>query len=283
MNVPICDRGERWLDIGAASPAWIGRKGFAFRSLFEAGLDERGQVRDSSFFRLERLTPLSLKGRSRRSESKGQRVIFEGYYASLFIVECKVDSIYKRRSTGDTQIALTDTREGEVVFLSSRHTVRLKALRRRGGAVIYVITVFVGRCSGRALSFLCPLVLPNKTDFYQPAKGCQAGPGTKNESISVHRKLLAGGRSTVRAQCSGVGSDSTKLYDQRDQSARRAGYSSSGETKSSLLLTEPSVRGPSSTCYEAPVFGGSPLLDLERRTSGQGKAQCAWCKWLSFS
>ena len=41
-------------------------------------------------FRLERLTPLSLKGRSRRSESKGQRVIFEGYYASLFIVECKV-------------------------------------------------------------------------------------------------------------------------------------------------------------------------------------------------
>ncbi|KAF3625010.1 hypothetical protein FXO38_29965 [Capsicum annuum] len=26
---------------------WIGRKGFAFRSLFEAGLDERGQVRDS--------------------------------------------------------------------------------------------------------------------------------------------------------------------------------------------------------------------------------------------
>ncbi|MCE5166421.1 hypothetical protein HAX54_019180, partial [Datura stramonium] len=35
----------------------------------------------------------------------------------------------------------------------------------------------------------------------------------------------------------------------------------------------PSVRGPSSTCYEAPVFGGSPLLDLERRTSGQGKAQ----------
>jgi hypothetical protein len=48
MNVPICcDRGERWLDIGVASPAWIGRRGFAFRSLFEAGLDERGQVRDS--------------------------------------------------------------------------------------------------------------------------------------------------------------------------------------------------------------------------------------------
>lgn len=69
MNVPICDRGERWLDIGAASPAWIGRKGFAFRSLFGAGLDERGQA-SSGFaiaFDLERLTPLSLKvkGRSR--------------------------------------------------------------------------------------------------------------------------------------------------------------------------------------------------------------------------
>ena len=30
------------------------------------------------------------QGRSRRSESKGQRVIFERYYASLLIVECKV-------------------------------------------------------------------------------------------------------------------------------------------------------------------------------------------------
>ena len=91
MNVPICDRGERWLDIGAASPAWIGRKGFAFRSLFEAGLDERGQVRDSlSLSAWSGSPPLSLKGRSRRSESKGQRVIFERYYASLLIVECKV-------------------------------------------------------------------------------------------------------------------------------------------------------------------------------------------------
>ncbi|KAK8539613.1 hypothetical protein V6N13_034905 [Hibiscus sabdariffa] len=63
------------------------------------------------------------------------------------------------------------------------------------------------------------------------------------------------------------------LYDQRDQSARERGYSSSGEAKSSPLLIEPSVRRSSSTCYEAPVFGGSPLLDLERRTSGQGKAQ----------
>lgn len=74
----------------------------------------------------------------------------------------------------------------------------------------------------------------------------------------------------------------SQCYDQGDQSARERGDSSSGETKSSLLLTEPSVRRSSSTCYEAPGFGGSPLLDLERQTSGQGKAQCAWCKWLSF-
>ncbi|KAL3513976.1 hypothetical protein ACH5RR_026693 [Cinchona calisaya] len=63
------------------------------------------------------------------------------------------------------------------------------------------------------------------------------------------------------------------LYDLGDQSAREQGYSSSGETKSSLLLTEPSVWRSSSICYEAPVFGA--LLDLERRTSGQGKTQCA--------
>uniref|UniRef100_A0A494G8Y5 Uncharacterized protein n=1 Tax=Solanum lycopersicum TaxID=4081 RepID=A0A494G8Y5_SOLLC len=78
-------------------------------------------------------------------------------------------------------------KEGEGVFLSSRHTVRLKALRRGGGAVIYVITVFVGRCSGRALSFLCPIPsYQTRLTSYQPAKGCEAGPGTRNESISVH-------------------------------------------------------------------------------------------------
>lgn len=43
------------------------------------------------------------------------------------------DSIYKRRSTGDTQVALTDTIYEKVrssFFLSSRHTVRLKAGER---------------------------------------------------------------------------------------------------------------------------------------------------------
>lgn len=47
-----------------------------------------------------------------------------------------------------------------------------------------------------------------------------------------------------------------------------------GKVVPSTDRTEPSVR--------KSVFGGSPLLDLERRTSGKGKALCAWCKWLSF-
>lgn len=88
------------------------------------------------------------------------------------------DSIYKRRSTEDTKIALTDTIYEKVRqwnFLSSRHFC-LKAFffRRRGRAVIYVITVFVGRCSGRALSFLCliPSYQTRRTS-YQPAKGCE--------------------------------------------------------------------------------------------------------------
>ncbi|PHT29283.1 hypothetical protein CQW23_31155 [Capsicum baccatum] len=70
---------------------------------------------------------------------------------------------------------------------TSRHTVRLKALRRRGGVVIYEITVFVSPCSGRALSFLRSIP-PYKTrlTYYQPAKGCEGRPGTRNESIFVH-------------------------------------------------------------------------------------------------
>lgn len=47
MNVPVI--GVSGGRVRAASPAWIGRKGFAFRSLFEAGLDERGQVRRYRF------------------------------------------------------------------------------------------------------------------------------------------------------------------------------------------------------------------------------------------
>lgn len=90
------------------------------------------------------------------------------------------DSIYKRRSTEDTQIALTDTIYEKVRqwnFLSSRHTLfALKPFffRRGGRAVIYVITVFVGRCSGRALSFLCliPSYQTRRTS-YQPVKGCE--------------------------------------------------------------------------------------------------------------
>ena len=75
-------------------------------------------------------------------------------------------------------------------------------LRRRGRAVIffYVIKVFVGL--GRALSFLCPIPSYQKRrTSYQPAKGCETRPGTKNYICA--RKLLAVGRSTLRAQCSG--------------------------------------------------------------------------------
>ncbi|PHT61840.1 hypothetical protein T459_34316 [Capsicum annuum] len=59
----------------------------------------------------------------------------------------------------------------------SRHTVCLKALRRRGGVVIYVITVFVSRCSGRALSFLCSIPpYQTRLTYYRPAKGCEGRP-----------------------------------------------------------------------------------------------------------
>lgn len=48
----------------------------------------------------------------------------------------------KNRSIGGAQIALIDTREGEVIFLFNRRMIRLKALRRRVVAIIYVIKVF---------------------------------------------------------------------------------------------------------------------------------------------
>ncbi|GMN59572.1 hypothetical protein TIFTF001_028648 [Ficus carica] len=40
LTIYVYAVGEWWLDIGAASSAWIGRKGFTFQSLFEASLDE---------------------------------------------------------------------------------------------------------------------------------------------------------------------------------------------------------------------------------------------------
>ncbi|KAI3664445.1 hypothetical protein L1987_88783 [Smallanthus sonchifolius] len=63
--------------------------------------------------------------------------------------------------------------------------------------------------AGARTSMKVDLLQPARLTSYQPAKGCEAGPGTKNESISVHGR--AGGRSTVRAQCSGIASDSTKF------------------------------------------------------------------------
>jgi len=87
-------------------------------------------------------------------------------------------------------VALTDTIYDKVrsSFFPAAIRFRLKALKKgRGGAVIYVITVFVGRCSGRALSFLCQIPsYQTRLTSDQPAKGCEVGPGTKNESISVY-------------------------------------------------------------------------------------------------
>ncbi|MCE2056152.1 hypothetical protein HAX54_044127 [Datura stramonium] len=159
------------------------------------------------------------------------------------LVSTREEFYLQRRSTGDTQIALTDTREGEVVFLSSRHTVRRMNL--------YLASEVAGGLAAQLFERNAVVLVPIRQRFIQ------LNPHSKED-----HKL--GARRNRKFQHVENG-----LYDQRDQSARERGYSSSGETKSSLLLTEPSVRGPSSTCYEAPVFGGSPLLDLERRTSGQ--------------
>jgi hypothetical protein len=106
-------------------------------------------------------------------------------------------------------MALTDTIYEKVRSSLFRHTVRLKALKTEKGRSSYLCNY--GLCwPGRALSFLCQIPsYQTRLTSYQPAKGCEAGPGTKNESISVHGR--AGGRSTVRAQCSGIGSDSTKV------------------------------------------------------------------------
>ncbi|XAR60717.1 hypothetical protein NMG60_11034197 [Bertholletia excelsa] len=57
-----------------------------------------------------------------------------------------------------------------------RHTVRLKALKTEKGRSSYL-----------SLSFLCPIPsYQTRLTSYQPAKGCEAEPDTKNESISVH-------------------------------------------------------------------------------------------------
>lgn len=50
----------------------------------------------------------------------------------------------------------------------------------------YIITVFVGR-GEHSLFFVQFRLTKQKTDFLPTREGlCEAGPGTKNESISVH-------------------------------------------------------------------------------------------------
>ncbi|GAU51027.1 hypothetical protein TSUD_411680 [Trifolium subterraneum] len=196
------------------------------------------------------------------------------------------DSIYKRRSTGDTQVALTDTIYEKVrrIYICVRYgscgglsTVRVQycggwfrfdkgimpgrrsstvgSRRVRFGSRARTRNRRGARCTILAVMYV-NLDLRDSSNGIHTQRRTTSSGLDETENISI-KKLLG-------------------LYDQRDQSARERGYSSSGEAKSSPLLIEPSVRGSSSTCYEAPVFDGSPLLDLERRTSRKGKAHCAW-------
>jgi len=102
-------------------------------------------------------------------------------------------------------------REGEVVFLSSRHTVRLKALKTEKGRSSYLCNY--GLCwplfRSSTLFSLSNSVLPNKTDFLPTREGLWGWTRYEEWIYICARK--AGGRSTVRAQCSGIGSDSTKV------------------------------------------------------------------------
>ncbi|KAD4180522.1 hypothetical protein E3N88_29113 [Mikania micrantha] len=111
----------------------------------------------------------------------------------------------------------------ECLFVTEREAYERGLLKREAysaTAIQFALKTEKGRSSylcnyglcwpGRALSFLCQIPsYQTRLTSYQPTKGCEAGPVTKNESISVHGR--AGGRSTVQAQCSGIGSDSTKV------------------------------------------------------------------------
>lgn len=100
------------------------------------------------------------------------------------------DSIYKRRSTEETQIALTDTIYEKVRqwnFLSSR--LALKPFFSEKGKSSYLCNYGLCRPLFRSstLLSLSNSVLPDKTDFLPTREGLwETEPGTKNESISVH-------------------------------------------------------------------------------------------------
>ncbi|CAK7328659.1 unnamed protein product [Dovyalis caffra] len=111
-----------------------------------------------------------------------------------------------------SSLALDKSTKGEVVF--RRHTVRLKLKTEKGrsGYLCNYGLCFVGRCSGRALSFLCPIPsYQTRLTPDQPAKGCEVGSGTKNESISVYGSCRPAAAQLFERNAVVVGSDSTRV------------------------------------------------------------------------
>ena len=107
------------------------------------------------------------------------------------------DSIYKRRSTGDTKVALTDTIYEKVRSSFFPAAIRF-ALKPEKGRSCYLCNY--GLCwplfrSSTLFSLLCSIEsYQTRLTSDQPAKGCEVGPGTKNESISVYGTEVAGRR-----------------------------------------------------------------------------------------
>ncbi|KAM6551404.1 hypothetical protein CsatB_001212 [Cannabis sativa] len=101
---------------------------------------------------------------------------------------------------GDTKVALTNTIYEKVRSSFFPHTVRLKALKTEKGRSSYLCNYSL--CWPLLRSSLCPILsYQTRLTSDQPAKGCEVGPGTKNESISMYKRI--GDCSTVRAQYSG--------------------------------------------------------------------------------
>lgn len=124
------------------------------------------------------------------------------------------DSIYKRRSTEDTKIALTDTIYEKVRqwnFLSSR--LALKPFFSEKGKSSYLCNFGLCRPLFRSstLLSLSNSVLPDKTDFLPTREGLwETELGTKNESISVHGSCWPAAAQLFERNAVVVGSDSTR-------------------------------------------------------------------------
>ncbi|CAI8612182.1 unnamed protein product [Vicia faba] len=101
-----------------------------------------------------------------------EELLFEGA-VEVYAGKAKAHNLYLCTVRKLLAGGRSTVREGEVVFLSSRHTVRLKAGEKEE---------------------LLSIVFPTRLTCDQPTKGCEVGPGTKNESISVYGTEVAGRR-----------------------------------------------------------------------------------------